>query len=256
MIQYNLTASQLLQTLGYIEDTGSFKLKAFEQEENIKLPSILFEYLSLRYDIDLMKTSDIWNIPYFSYVDIEERIEEDKEYWEEDPENCEGDEFYEFSKMSKEEWPEHVANYLQFGSDYAAGVVNFAICIHDLKRDDPPVYYLHEENSLCDWKLLSETLSEFLIGIVSDVLTCQNYKTAIAVLEKKGWEYQVTEYATYEDVNKELSKCNIDLSSMKQTEAYGRKLVYSNCYDEENKVLYLISLDSNICKVYKIAKCN
>jgi len=203
-----------------------------------------------------MKTSDIWCVPYFSYVDIEERIEEDKEYWEENPDECEGDEFYEFSQIPVEKWPERVADYLQFGSDYAAGVINFGICIHDLEKDNPPVYYLNEDNSICDWELLNDSLSEFLTGIVGDVLSCNDYSTAINVLKTNGWDYQFTEYATSEDAKKELSKCNIDYSAMKQSKAYGRELTYSSCYDDENNVLYFIKTDSSMCRVYKIIKRN
>lgn len=253
-IQYNLTAADILRTLGYTEETGRAELEAFEQENNIKLPPLLSEFLSLRSEIDLMETSDIWQIPYFSYEDIEERIEEDKEYWEENPDECEGDEFYEFSQIPREQWSSRVPNYLQIGSDYAAGVVNFGICIHDLEQDNPPVYVLNEDNSLCDWEPLSETLSEFLMCIVGDVLSCQDYNTAIDALEENGWSYHDTPYASAEEAKNALLESGIDLSALEQAKGYGRELYYSCCYDNEKHILYFIKAAGITYNVYKIAK--
>ncbi|MCI8372848.1 MAG: SMI1/KNR4 family protein [Lachnospiraceae bacterium] len=253
-IQYNLTAIELLQTLGYTKRTGQPELENFEKEQSIQLPAALSEFMSLRADIDLMSTSDIWQIPYFSYIDIEERIEEDAEYWEENPDDCEGDEFYEFSQIPKEQWPERVSNYLQIGSDYAAGVVNFGIDIRDLSQDNPPVYLLNEDNSICDWEPLYDTLTEFLLCIMGDVLCCQDYHTAPKALEQNGWNYEATEYPNTEQAAKALQQHSIDFSALESVHAYGRDISYSCCYDSECHTLYWFLTEPSLCKVYKISK--
>ena len=87
--------------------------------------------------------------PYFSYEYIEERIEDCREDFD-DPEFCEENAFYPYSKIPKEQWPELVENYLQIGSDYAAGVVFFGIKEKELGLENPPVYMLHEADELAD----------------------------------------------------------------------------------------------------------
>jgi len=80
-IKYDLTAIEILKLLGYSKPIGKENLEVFEKEKDLKLPSCLFDFLSVAYDNPLLTTADIWTGLYFSYEDIEERIEDDKEYW-------------------------------------------------------------------------------------------------------------------------------------------------------------------------------
>ena len=149
-IKYDLTAFEILKLLGYSNPIGKESLEVFKKENNLKLSSYLFEFLSVVYNNPLFATADIWNSLYFSYEDIEERIEEDKEYWAENPDEYIEDEYFKFSKTPKEQWSDYVPNYLQIGSDYSAGVVVFGICEKDLELENPPVYMLHEADEITD----------------------------------------------------------------------------------------------------------
>ncbi len=239
---YHVTAIDILKILGYTEPTGKKELEIFEKENNLKLPRLLFEFLSLAKDNPLLGTADIWNFPYFSYEDIKERIEEDKEYWEENPESCAEDEYFAFSQIPVEQWSNYVANYLQIGSDYAAGVVNFGIRVEDLTQENPPVYILNEADTLKDWNMFYHTLSDYLMSVLCDVLVCVQYHTAKRVLQKKGWNF--FEYKNLEDVQTQLSQRNIDLSAMKKYPSlYGEDDFYRCCYYEEEKTCFVITND-------------
>lgn len=61
-------------------------------------------------------------------------------------------------------------NYLQIGSDYAAGVVFYGIKENNLVLENPPVYMLHEADELSEWKLITNTLSEYLMCVLLDAL--------------------------------------------------------------------------------------
>lgn len=78
---------------------------------------------------------------------------------------------------------------MKIGSDYAAGIVEFAILEADLGQENPPVYMHHEADDERTWKRFSDTLSGFLMYILCAVLSCETYETAQEVLEDEGWEY-------------------------------------------------------------------
>ncbi len=65
-------------------------------------------------------------------------------------------------RLPVEKWPETIDNYLLIGSEYANGMGNFGICIQDLQKDDPPVYWRRDIDSFSTWKLENEKLSDFL----------------------------------------------------------------------------------------------
>lgn len=267
-VQYNVSAVNIIKMLGYTEPADSeawkkqrekyqntksidkSRIEIFEEEYHQKLPPILEEFLRLANDRPLFETADIWAaeccFPYFSYEDIEQWIEEDKKYWENSPEKYEDEEHYQLSKVPKEQWKEHVSNYLQIGSDYAAGVVNFGICEADLEKEDPPVYYLHEADSIKDWKVLTNTLSEFLGGIVCDMLAGANYTTAQDVLEEEGWEF-----CEYDNLD-QLTQWQIVLSEMtKYPSFYEDEACYRVCIEADRKVLYLVCDDRKLLVVRK-----
>ncbi len=271
-IQYKISAVDIIKMLGYTEPVSEeewkeqrryyerkyggklpmdkSRMEIFEEEYHRKFPQILDEFVRLASDRPLFETADIWvfgNLfPYFSYEDIEQWIEDDKEYWEESPEEYEDEEHYQFSKIPREQWKEHVLNYLQIGSDYAAGVVNFGICETDLEKEDPPVYYLHEADSIKDWKVLTNTLSEFLGGIVCDLLAGANYFTAQNVLEEDCWEF-----CEYKNLD-QLSQRQIVLSEMtKYPSFYGDDVFYRICLDKDANTLYLVNNDKDLLVIQK-----
>lgn len=248
-IKYHLTPLEIVKLLGYTEPTAKEELEQFEKENNLKLPTLLFDFLSIARNNPLFSTADIWaneHLPYFSYQYIEEGIEDCRQDLE-DPEFCKENAFYPFTKIPKEQWPELVSNYLQIGSDYAAGVVFFGIEEKDLSQDNPPVYLLHEADPITDWHQLFDTLTDYLMSIVLDILTCESYNTGAYVLDQAGWNLLEYEYDNEKEVRAYLTEKNIDFSMMpKHSSCYDEDPCYRCCFDEEEKTLYIIKNDTSI----------
>ncbi|MDE7243691.1 MAG: hypothetical protein K2O18_06925 [Oscillospiraceae bacterium] len=231
-VNYNLNALEILKILGgtpspdYVPDP--------------QIPAMLNSFLSMAKNNPLFATPDIHvdRETWFSYDSIQERIDEDAEYWREHPEECEDDEYYSFSQLPRDRWHEKTANYLYIGSDYAAGVVVWGIREEDLNKEDPPVYMLHEMDEPAGWKVFSETLSGFLMYILcGSTLGCEFYDTAKNVLEKQGWRYEACEKPA--DVSKEYSF------------VFG--MTVCGGWDAENNVL-LVSQTDGTCRTYRISR--
>ena len=253
-MKYNLSVIEILNLFGYtsnkLEITSVLSLV-----NEIKLPAILSDFLKLAKDNPLFSTADVWTTcnPFFFYKEIEERIEEDKEYWEENPEDCDDDEYYQFSQIPKEQWYEFVKDYLQIGSDYAAGVVKFGICITDFGDDNPPVYMQHEANELTSWELINNKLSDYLMMVTGDVLSCVEYQTAQRVLKELGWNYQ--KYSDSDEVEQILSAKAINLSMEgKYNSLYGSNAEQYICYDDEQNIFYIVRNDKGKYELCTISK--
>lgn len=254
-LKFNLTATEILRLLGYTEPIGKIMLETFERENDLKFPPCLFEFLCLANQSPLFSTADIWTEcePYFSYTDIEERIEEDKKYWQENPKDYAENEYFQYFQLPKEQWPTRVSNYLQIGSDYSAGVVTFGIRLEELQQENPPVYMLNEASSLEDWVQISDTLSEFLMSVMCDTLSCVMYDTAKNVLQKLGWNFQ--KCMDSEEVKKELLEKNIDLSAMKKYKSFYGNNVDAFCgYDEQTQTILVITTNADAYKAFTILK--
>lgn len=181
-MNYDLSALELLQILGCEP--------AADYEADERLPKLLNDFLSRICENPLFETADIWqDAAYFSYEIIAETIEENEKYWAEHPEARAESWTDAFSQLPQSEWSTLVPNYLKIGSDYAAGIVEFAILEADLGQENPPVYMHHEADDERTWKRFSDTLSSFLMYILCAVLSCETYETAQEVLEDEGWDY-------------------------------------------------------------------
>lgn len=250
-IKYNLTPIEVIELFGYTKPIAKEALELFEQANHLKLPQLLFDFLSLVRNEELLSTADIWadgdSLPYFSYQYIEEGIEDCREDFN-DPEFCKENDFYPYSKIPKEKWPELVENYLQIGSDYGAGVVFYGIKEKELVLENPPVYMLHEADALADWKLIANTLSEYLMCVLLDALTGASYTTAQHVLNENGWAFYEEEYANKEEARENLSNRKIDWSIMgKNMTFYGAAdSFYRYCFDEEEKIFVIVKNDTSI----------
>lgn len=255
-IKYNLTPIEILKLFGYTEPIAKETFEKYEKKNNIKLPTLLFDFLSLAYGAPLFETADIWaqygHYPYFSYESIEEGIEDCQEDFD-DPEFCAQNAFYPFSKIPKEKWHESVANYLQIGSDYSVGMIVFGIEEKDLTLENPPIYYQHEADELTAWKLFSPTLSDFLMTVLLDILDCADYGTAEYALSgdesddeddsenNGGWCFCEYEFANEKEMIAYLSEKNIDFSAMAKYQAFcGGDAFYRCCFDEEEKAFYVM----------------
>lgn len=247
-MRYDLSVMEMLNLLGVrAAPAAKAKLADFEEMNAQKMPVVLSAFLQAVADHPLFATSDIWTTrpPFFFYQQIQERIDDDRDYWAENPDDCEGDEYYQYSLLPKEQWPEHVSDYLEFGSDYGAGVLTFGIRVADCSHDDPPVYMLHEANSLADWERISDNLSDFLMVIVCDVLSCAEYETAQEILQSQM-------HSGSNDVEKLLAAAGIDLSLAARIPSfYGTDTNVYCCYDDEN-TLYVIRKGEDVYKAYVV----
>ena len=249
--KYNLTVTEILEKMGYTKTEDNI---LNNQQKGIVLPAVLNDFLSLAVNTSLFSTSDIWvqtrRFICFLYDYIEENIEDEKEYWEENKNAAEESEYYKFYKLPKDKWKDIVPNYLLIGSDFAAGVVQFGICITDLDKNDPPVYMNHECDSICQWKLYTNSISEFLMLVFCDVLSCEMYDTAMDTLEDEGWNSETLS-------ENELDSYEIDFNSMvKYPSPYDEDALLGCAYDEDNHILLIVKFDENSGEVLNcIAYC-
>jgi len=244
-IKYNLTPVETVKIFGYTKPAAKEELELFEKNNHLKLPQLLFDFLSLVRNEELLSDSDIYFLtdgdpcPYFSYQYIEEGIEDCRDGFD-DPEFCKGNAFYPYSRIPKEQWPELVENYLQIGSDYE-GFVFFGIKEKELALENPPVYMLHETDELSDWKLIAHTLSEYLMCVLLDALV-DEYAAAQDALEENGWRICEEEYENEEELKGQLSQKGIDLSAMRKYMTIHGAVdsFYRYCFDEEEKIFYIV----------------
>ncbi len=243
-MEYELTAVELLNRLGYREPTGAEWLKDWKRGR--RLPEVYAEFLELAADNPLFGTSDLWTgkmshgvcVPRTYYEELQEAIEDRKDRWPKRPGKYEKA-LYALSQLSPEDWPEQAEDYLMIGSDCAGGMGTFGIRAHDLTEADPPVYWKKDSGSLTDWKLENERLSDFLLGVLTEALACVDYQTAESALEERGWRYE-----EYYDVKKEdwvaskavLKQYGINYGKLKRFR--GNSGMVFCCWDETRNVLF------------------
>lgn len=254
MITYNLSATEILRFLDLEKQTEASHLKDFEKRHHIKLPNTLIQFMLVASNNPLFSTSDIWKDVddfRFFYKDIKERIDEEQEIWNSEPNSYGNDEYFQFAQLPKEKWPEKCSDYLEIGCDFGAGVVSFGIRTTDLKYDDPPIYFNHEENSLTDWEPCYDKLSNYLRAITCDVLLCTEYQTAKKVLAKHGWKFK--EYKDPMEVENLLLENTVDVSkSHNFTSFYVGETTC--CCDEGANTLFIIKHEKNVLEINTISK--
>lgn len=242
--QYHFTVTEILEKMGYTKTKDNI---LDDQQKGIVLPAVFNDFLSLAINTNLFSTSDVWvqtrMLICFLYDDIEENIEDEKEYWENDNSDADKSEYYKFYKLPKEQWKEIVPNYLLIGSDFAAGVVEFGICVTDLHKSDPPVYMNHECDSICEWKLYANSISEFLMQVFCDIVSCEMYDTAMDVLEDAGWNVDTLSEEEFDDYE-------IDFDSMvKYPSCYDGNALLGCAYDEDKNILLVVKFDEDSEKI-------
>ena len=231
-MNYDLSALEILQILGCTP--------AADYQPDKRLPAMLNDFLSRIVGNPLFDTSNIWHDDsfYFLYEEIAEGIEEDADYWQQHPEEWQENEYYPFAQTPEAEWPQLMPDYLKIGSDYSAGVINFAIKKEDLGQENPPVYMHHEADDVRTWNKFSATLADFLIYILcGNVLACEDYDTAQQVLTEAGWTY--TECDKPENIGRQYD--------------YVFGLAVACGYDAATNTLLPVLIDHG-CKAYKISK--
>lgn len=213
-MKYDVTPVELINLL---TESGMYEppnveqyLADYEKEHNITISGCLREFMMAAYMHPLLETADIWaqeeGPKWFSlYEEIQEMLDEDREEYLENQES----DFHIFAKTPRERWGELVPDYLNIGSDYAAGVVTYGIREKDLGKENPPVYLQHEADPLTQWNMLYESLTDYLLYVICDALLGVFYDTAQDVLEEYGWEFENYEYDTLEDAEDLFKKYDI-----------------------------------------------
>lgn len=200
---------------------------------------------------DILEMADVWNygekqLFYFLYEWINitliesESIDDDSEY-------------FPFANSPVTDWNNLVDDYFMIGSDYATGIVYFGIKKSDLNMENPPVYMYHEMNSITEWNIIYNSLSEYFSVILCDAITCELYGTAKKVLKNYNWNYE-----TYEIELNEISyKYGIDINKLRKFSSIYRTSDndwISYCYDTEEKKLFLLQSKKANIKIYIIYK--
>lgn len=255
-VNWNLQAVEVLEKLGCTGTGGRETFEKFERENGVKLPKALFDFLCVAQNNPLFRTADIWTkdrpFMYFFYEEIDEMIESDREYWEKNPKDCEENDYYKLSKIPRKDWEKHVPNFLVIGSDSAAGVVEFGVLAEDLAKEDPPVYMQHEADPITVWTLHNDTVSDYTMQVLCDVLACVEYYTAQQVLKKAGWTFQeygaprrgLPERGSLEEGWAILRERNVDVSGAKKhASLYGIEAYCCCGWDEEAQTLYVVRQD-------------
>lgn len=263
-MQYNLSAAEILKVFGYDKPVGKETLKEWMQELGVTFPKVYCEFMELAMDCEMLETSDIWvgkmiNFemkPWFLYKEIKEQIEESI--------------YQSFAQLSEERWGELCSDYLKIGSDYGAGIVDFAIRREDLELEDPPVYMNHEADKITEWRQMYEKLSDYLLEVVLNALNCEDYATAMEALEEKGYCYQ--DYEDYmigiaeesddlEDTLDEdewhaqmLKDSGIDLDKVCKRRGNSGTNELFFCYDEEKEYMYVGNTEDEVVRLVLIYK--
>lgn len=254
-IEYRLSATDILDIFYDIPKKALInkKLESIEKEYNIILPDIFKKFMCSANK--MLETADVWDYGenyswYFLYdwinISVNEivrengKIDKDSEY------------FY-FANFPVSEWNNFVDDYMIIGSDYAAGIVYFGIKKSDLNMKNPPVYMYHEMNSITEWNLMYNYLSEYFSVVVCDAILGELYDTAQRVLKYYNWNYE-----TYNTGLKDiLYKYGIVPDNLQKLSSIYRESDndwISCCYDTEEKILFLFQNkkdDIKICIIWK-----
>lgn len=131
---YQLSPLEILELLGCEPAPG--------YQPDQRLPRLLNDFLSRAASPlgqQLFRTADIWTSrpARFLYDDIADTLKRHRDYWAKHPDKWQDSEYYPFGQLPREQWPQLMPDYLQIGSDYAAGVVEFALRAADLALPEP-----------------------------------------------------------------------------------------------------------------------
>lgn len=248
-MQYHLSALEILQILEYMPKKENRQiLEELKQKYKIPLPKTYCDFMEYAFYCPLFETSNLWTTPTFPrmfYEDITENIEDIQTNTDEDMD--ETDPYYPFSQIPQEEWSNLVCDYFLIGSDYGGGSVTFGIRRADLEQDDPPIYWQHEMDEVTYWRDDGQTLSQFLLEVLYNTLSCIEYSTAEDALKENNWqveEYYDAERDDWSTTITELEKQGIQYQQLQPYRALDGSSIYG-CYDPTKNILYVIYQESD-----------
>lgn len=260
-MQYNLSALEILKIMGYVPETKNRTvLEELKQKYDILLPKTYCNFMEYAFFCPLFETSNLWTtspFPRMFYDDIMENIDDLKSNSMENID--ETDPYYPFTQVSQEEWTNLVCNYFLIGSDFGSGMVTFGIRSTDLELEDPPIYWQHEMDDVTHWRHDGQNLSQFLVEVVLNILSCMEYSTAEDALEEIGWQIEEYYDPIRDDWNTtiaELEKQGIQYDQLQPYLALDGSSIYG-CYDPEKNILYVIYQESDdIISIHAIHDMN
>ena len=162
-------------------------------------------------------------------------------------------EYFSFANLPVSEWNNFVDDYMIIGSDYATGIVYFGIKKADLNMENPPVYMYPEMNSITEWNLMYNYLSDYFLTVVCDAILGECYKTVQKILKDYNWNYEIYDTGL-KDI---LYKYGIVRDNLQKLSSLYRESDndwISCCYDTEEKVLFVFQNkkdDIKICMIWK-----
>ncbi len=254
-IEYKLSAIDILDIFDNIPKKNDInkKLKLIEEKYNIILPTVYKQFMCS--SNDMLETADVWNYEeeqpfYFLYDWISITI---NKILEESGKIDDDSEYSLFASLPVSKWNNFVDDYMIIGSDYSAGIVYFGIKKTDLNTENPPVYMYHEMNSITDWNLMYNHLSDYFLTVVCDAISGECYNTAQEVLNDYDWNYEIYE----EGLNDILNKYGIMLDNLQKFSSMYKTSEndwISCCYDSEEKILFIFQNKESNMKIYMIWK--
>jgi len=254
-IEYKLSAGDILNIFNNIPKKKHIKekLKFIEEKYNVILPDVFKQFMYCTND--MLETADVWDYEqehpfYFLYDWISITI---NGILKENGRIDENSEYFSFASLPISKWNNFVDDYMIIGSDYAAGIVYFGIKRTDLNKENPSVYMYHEMNSITDWSLMYNYLSDYFLTVVCDAISCECYDTAQRVLKNYDWNYEIYNTGLKEILNKYgIIPDNFQkLSSMYRT---SENDWVSCCYDSEENVIFIFQNKKDNMKIYMIWK--
>lgn len=219
----NMTAIDILNILK-LQPTGyQVELEKYAKEKNIQLPDVLCDFIDRVANNPLFETADVWTAAPILYSEVLERNEG--------------------------EVPEGLEEYLLIGSDCGAGVAVFGIRMQDLDMKNPPVYLHIEGDDANDWQCMFDSVSDFLMTTLCDVLACINYHTAVDELRKCGYSCQ--EFHDADSIQGFLKRHGMDWDKTpKHKSIYGTDAQVGCFYDNDLNQLVIVRTDEGEMEMY------
>ena len=161
--------------------------------------------------------------------------------------------YSELLERNEGEVPEGLEEYLLIGSDCGAGVAVFGIKLQDLGMENVPVYLHVEGDDANDWQCMFDSVSDFLMTTLGDVLTCVNYNTAMEVLRKCGFSCQ--EFHDTDSIQGFLKQHGMDWDkTRKHKSIYGTNAQVGCFYDNDLNQLVIVRTDEDERMMYVYSK--
>lgn len=266
-MRYDLTAADILKILGFLKPQNpeiTKKYESLEEKLDLTFPKTYKNFLINASEILLLKNAAIFlddnKITTLNHV-LRNECDVDKHYYfrVKSLENSAG-----YDICAEEDYLLIGSNTGQIWSreDYEWDAVMLGIRIRDLNKKNPPVYINYHYHNYMVWHKFCDTLSEFLLTAVLDVLTGKKNKAVLGELKNQGWNryqyksiYDIQTLVHVKEIEQEkMKEPRRRVKSMAPPEDYDAAFSMSCCYDKEENSLYLIQYVGRAVRIDVISK--